>query len=202
MNLFKAIRTITGQEPRFNALTPNNGAKIFNSSRDFTLQRDSVEVIKEAGRMKKMQEAEIYSLMQTFQKLADTTVFSKELVNDNTYLEQLALIEDQKSIEDQIQIVKNELFQLQQKQYEFWSALSEGKSKHEWKVIFKKVKSFRLKNLIGINLMNRTIVSAIEEVLSDRKSSSIKKRDPNHALDSTYAVTGKGQTLKQSINEL
>lgn len=194
MNILQNIRQWSGYGQGINLLTKDRKERIFNSSERLTLDKDSVEPIHIAGDFKFLSHQDIYQMMQEFQKLDAAGVFSGKIINDTNLLRLTDIQETIKEWQAKLQVVRNEIYLLEKDYFDFWNALSEEKTKHEWKILFKKVKSSKLKQITGVK--NNTIRAAIEEVLSDRASNRMRSNQPLSNLDKTYAITSKDSAIQ------
>ncbi|MGC6421672.1 MAG: hypothetical protein ACON43_02555 [Flavobacteriaceae bacterium] len=194
MNILSNIRQWSGYGKGINLLTKDRKERIFNSSERLTLDKDSIEPIHTAGDFKFLNHQDIYQMMQEFQKLDAAGVFNGKIINDTNLLRLTDIQETIKEWQAKLQVVRNEIYLLEKDYFDFWESLSEGKTKHEWKILFKKVKSSKLKQITGVR--NNTIRAAIEEVLSDRASNNIRSKQPLSNLDKTYAITSKDSAIQ------
>ena len=194
MNIISNIRQMAGYGKRLNILTPDRKHRIHNSTERLTLDKSSIIPIKESGDFKFLTESDLFTIMEEFQQLDKTLSFHKDFINDTQMLRLMDLQETTKEWEAKMQVCRNEIYLLQKEYFNFWEALGGEKSKTEWKKIFSKVKTEKLKAITGVK--NNTIRAAIEEVLSDRVTQSIKSRDRLSKHDKTYAITGRGETIK------
>jgi len=172
MNIITNIRHMAGYGKRLNILTPDRKHRIHNSTERLTLDKSSIIPIKESGDFKFLTEADLLKVLEEFQQLDNTTSFHKDFINDTSMLRLMDLQETTKEWEAKLQVCRNEIYMLQKEFFDFWEALGEGKTKMEWKQIFSRVKTDKLKAITGVK--NNTIRAAIEEVMSDRATPAHK----------------------------